>query len=1014
MKSLIAHLALFAAMLAAAAETPAPITVPGQRGPAQTYTVSGVPESYWLRIFAETDRPGPQQNARIAVGEARPVVRRIIAPAAREGHFTVERVRLGRSGTTVRIEVEPEVKITKLVFEPVPRKLPPEAAKYVPTVKPRPDRPRLLVNRELLPVIRDRLKRGENSAAWREVREIAEKPFPFTVPEKGEVQDDAALIDAMKCKAFYYLMTGNGKIGREACELAVRYFAVVNFGNGQDICRRIGAAIFAASCVYDWCYPLMTDAERAALRDRFLWQAEAMEIGWPPFLEHINIGHGSEWQLNRDLLAMAIAVYDEDPVPWRYCAYRLLEEAAPRYRQLYRAGWHYEGSSYGAMRYGVTLLAALLLKRACGIDLYEPYVGKVAYSWLYLQMPDNRLFCIGDCPTPSMTEYGNPRRPNPEMLLASNTLWPDGKLQHEYFRVLAPRAKKYDDPVWFLLCADPDLRPDARRDDLPLVRYVGDPVSALFARTGWNMGLASEDTVVALNGAGAVWRSHAHFDAGAFQLYYRGLLAADLGQYRYFARPYDLNFAKSSMAHSVLRLVDPKQKKSLMRRVKITSGVQETAVNGGPATLREITSEYDKFARGKVLSVSTDPAAPHFKLDLAKSYPKRAKKYVRTMVVLAAEKPALVVFDEVEPTAARIKPVWQLTTFDTPVEKDGKLVAEHRFFGLPSRLTVTTLLPRRAEKKILSGKAAHTVEGVYYAPPYPNLPHARGSRTEITAAKGESAARFLHVLQPTPGTESAPVEMTEKDGVLTLVSDGWTLELAPGKAPKATVAKPARNAPPPRDTVYLDGRIVGKVEAGRVPLAELLKAKQAVYSEKSGQLEFDGFTLADGREKVSRADGKWLVPADTAARLLNADATVDRQTASIFFASRPGEAVSRETAVDGRPSVPWHDLVENGEGSFVAPGKVVGTVVFRRAKTLSGVLLRFVKGDSRRTKLKIEVSPDGQDFAAVFDGESSGRERDFEKFAFPAQKAAAVRITFFGNHENKWNSVSGLRFEAAR
>ena len=188
-----------------------------------------------------------------------------------------------------------------------------------------------------------------------------------------------------------------------------------------------------------------------------------------------------------------------------------------------------------------------------------------------------------------------------------------------------------------------------------------------------------------------------------------------------------------------------------------------------------------------MLSVSTDPQVPHLQLDLTRSYPNRAKKYVRTMVFLAAEKPALVVYDEIETTRPEVTPVWQFTSFGTPVEKASALVVDRANPGRPARLTVSTLLPSKVTRNILSGKAAHTVEGVYYPAPYPELPHSRGSRTEITAAPGVSATRFLHVLQPTPGTEPATVRMTEKAGVITLVSDGWTVTLTPGKPPKAAV-----------------------------------------------------------------------------------------------------------------------------------------------------------------------------------------------------------------------------------
>ena len=106
----------------------------------------------------------------------------------------------------------------------------------------------------------------------------------------------------------------------------------------------------------------------------------------------------------------------------------------------------------------------------------------------------------------------------------------------------------------------------------------------------------------------------------------------------------------------------------------------------------------------------------------------------------------------------------------------------------------------------------------------------------------------------------------------------------------------------------------------------------------------------------------------------------------------------------------WRQLVENGVADFQVNGPVVCTAVFRQAHALSGVAIRFRQGDVRRARFKIEVSADGETLKPAFDGESSGREAGFEKFAFPAQTVRAIRFTFSGNTINAWNNISGLKF----
>ena len=148
-----------------------------------------------------------------------PIVRRIIKPTRKHGAiYMIERVAFRDKPVRITLEIDPEVTIDKLVFQPVRKKLPPAAAAYVPKIVPRPDRPRLLVNRETLPVILDRMKRGANARAWAEVQQIARKPFVFKVLPGREVQWDGALVKALRCKAFYYLATGDEKVARRAAK----------------------------------------------------------------------------------------------------------------------------------------------------------------------------------------------------------------------------------------------------------------------------------------------------------------------------------------------------------------------------------------------------------------------------------------------------------------------------------------------------------------------------------------------------------------------------------------------------------------------------------------------------------------------------------------------------------------------------------------------------------------------------------------------------------------------------
>ncbi len=195
--------------------------------------------------------------------------------------------------------------------------IPEKAQQYKPAITPPAGHPRVWVTPQSLPVIKARLTEGENAEAWNKVKAAAIVPFNFNFDPQEEIFYREDVEKAVETKAFYYLMTGDKAVGREAAKLMQDYLSVLEFGNVTygDITREIGRSIYVAALVYDWCYDLLSKDELANLRHHMLRLARDMEIGWPPFMDSIINGHGNEAQISRDLLAMSIALYDEDPLP---------------------------------------------------------------------------------------------------------------------------------------------------------------------------------------------------------------------------------------------------------------------------------------------------------------------------------------------------------------------------------------------------------------------------------------------------------------------------------------------------------------------------------------------------------------------------------------------------------------------------------------------------------------------------------------------------------------------------
>ncbi|MGE4565731.1 MAG: hypothetical protein AB7F32_12725, partial [Victivallaceae bacterium] len=308
---LSAALALASMTLAAA---PQSFTVPAESAVKTAdhiykFTVKA-PEAGSYRAVVYGVAPAPlKKNAAIAVSQENGIrkMRNVIGAGAAQGRIDAIRVDFAAPGESRVVTVEsPDAKITKIDFVPTPNAaVPPEAAAYKPKAVPSKTRPRVLVNAAMLPELRRKLDLAENRPVWEAVKAVALKPYALNPDPAAEIRYDENLLDAARCKAFYYLITSDKKVGDEAIALITNYLGRVDYGVAQDISREIGEGLFTASLVYDWCYPLMSAEAKKLIIEKLYYFAAEMEIGWPPFKEPALYGHANESQLSRDLLSIA-------------------------------------------------------------------------------------------------------------------------------------------------------------------------------------------------------------------------------------------------------------------------------------------------------------------------------------------------------------------------------------------------------------------------------------------------------------------------------------------------------------------------------------------------------------------------------------------------------------------------------------------------------------------------------------------------------------------------------------
>jgi len=592
---------------------------------------------------------------------------------------------------------------------------------YKPNIVPQ-GRPRLWANSQTLPSIKANLNHAENKSKWEQVQSLTKK----TVSKPnyaGEVSFDEALEKAIEAKAFYYLVTEDEKIGREAIELTKHYISHVSFGNLLDITREIGRTIHITSEVYDWCYNLLSDTDKKEILQNLKRLAIDMEIGWPPFLQPIVNGHGAEAQIMRDLLSMSIAIYDEDPIPYQYCAYRVLEELVPMRNFEYSSPRHNQGVNYGAYRINWDLHAAWLFKRMEGKEVFDANIKNTADYWLYFRLPDGQMLRDGDHALRSKAGVYDYWQINPTSTFMHYSYSQNPYLKHSFQRMNSSAVN----PVLFLLLNDPTFKDSPIPENYPLSKDFGPILGGMVNRTGWEDGSKSNNVVAEIKGGGYFFSNHQHNDAGALQVYHRGFQVADLGQYKFYGTPYDLNFTKRSISHSVMLAVEPNEKIG-----NIPSN------DGGTRMFRKVPNSPEEiltnpaYNNGKVLASDPGNKLSFFSMDLTSAYTDKINTYQRDYVFVNTGRE------------------------DVPA-RDSIFAYTHIDFVYPEE--------KELDKKVYSKEDTQNIFGFQVAPPDSNQFESHGHRIMVSPKSENTKDKFLSVFQMTNSEiPIAQISNERKDG----------------------------------------------------------------------------------------------------------------------------------------------------------------------------------------------------------------------------------------------------------
>lgn len=729
---------------------------------------------YVVQSYAVTDSEGAElmkkatnkfesMFMRIQIDDQRPTKRVIYVPWNRPnqriGLFT-----LTGNEQKIKIWLPRGIRLDFLQLRNyIPPKIPDAAVNYKPKIIPPSTHPRLWVTEESLPIVKKRLRTEEHKVHWEKVKQTALAPFDFDFDRDKEITFDAELEVAAEMKAFYYLMTGDERIGREAIDLMLAYLPLVEFGNLLDITREIGRVIYIASEVYDWGYDLLSYDEKQLIIKNLMRLADEMEIGWPPFRTGITNGHGNEAQVNRDLLAMSIAIYNEDPLPYQYVSFAILETLVPMRKFEYQSPRHSQGIHYASYRFAWELHAAWMFYRMTGTPVFDDNIKEVCKYWLYMRTPNGQMLRDGDGMIVDEMEK-NYYWKSPLVMFLMSSYASNPIIKGELLR----QGGLSSAPVLYLLLNDPELKAEQSLEDLPLSIDFGPVLSSMIVRTGWNIGEQSDDVVAEIKGGGYHFGNHQHADAGSFQLFYRGFQLGDIGLYRFNGTPYDMGFNKRSISHSMMLAVDPDE---TFYRSHVNDG--GTRFNQrAPRTVEELKND-PQFHNGRVVSVSFGPSEQkplfsYFSVDLSGAYSDKVLSYTRSFMFMNLENkkiPAIMIMtDDMLTSNKMFKKFWQINTRNKPQITYNGVVLQSRRGDDIGKTHVQMLIPgpENREIKIFSGLEANHVFGSKLEAPISNHPDAMANRIMFSPKYANSKDRFLTVFQVVDGN-NMPLPVTYEE-----------------------------------------------------------------------------------------------------------------------------------------------------------------------------------------------------------------------------------------------------------
>ena len=683
--------------------------------------------------------------------------------------------------------------------------------------------PRLLVTEDMLPSLRISL--GQDNAFTDRFLELLDTTLEnggilppkedqgvnSTVNSNSVYNYDDTYLELIQIKALAYLAYEDELYGYQAIYYMKNFLKSLDIERiASDQCRQYGYTMFTAALVYDWCYDLLTEddkvqfiagVENCLCRGKNAGGAK-MEIGFPPSKQGSVSGHHSEYQLLRDYLAFATAIYDENPSWWNYMAAKVCNDYVPVRNHYFQSGIAHQGTGYATARHICDLYSAWIIKTATGTN---PYVGmeNTVRSFIGYEFKPGSIFNDGD-------GTGDSKKTNTfaDMAYITAYLYGDEAMlaQATYLKTSAftSNFQGLSTPVFLALTATADIKPAADRyEGMDLIQYNGSPLGQYIIRAAWN-DPASAAVFMRIKERSTA--NHEHLDSGTFEIYYKGMLTSDGGCYNNYSHAHTKYFHKATISHNGLIIYNP----SLADTEEGWYSGGQHRFDGESSDLADWLSDTDKDTgtvtgrqHGYFGGDVTKPQYAYIAGDITEAYDSRTASYVgrRMLTVYTgdAEYPMVFfVYDDISSVNASYAKrfLLQISSKSAPViDADAKTVVTENEGGrlvltcLSDNVKITGVGGRNSGTYNATKSQNYLINGNQLVPQSETADDKHWGRVEIESTSSGTGASFMNVLYVTDAgnTDMATVKDTASENGLT--GGVWGNKIAALFATSRTEAK---------------------------------------------------------------------------------------------------------------------------------------------------------------------------------------------------------------------------------